>query len=246
MIRNLVLSGGVAHPFEVTTRRLVEILADAGIESEVEDDLEVGAARLAGGVHFDLVTVNALWWRMLPERYASQRAEYAYSPSEGVRRALSAFVGSGGPLLAVHTASICFDDWPGWGEIVGGAWNWDRSAHPPLGPVAVTVRVGAHPIVEGISDFEVVDEAYGFLDLQPDVEGLLFATHGGAEHPLLWARHFGKGRVVYSALGHDGRAYAHPAYRTVVERAAAWLLADDGRDLTELQPDSNPDEGDPR
>ncbi|MDA8366202.1 MAG: ThuA domain-containing protein [Actinomycetota bacterium] len=242
--RNLVLSGGVAHPFAATSARLVELLAGLGVTSEVEEDLEAGTARLVDG-GYDLVTVNALRWRMLPERYAPQRAAHAYSPSPAARQALAGFVGGGGSLLAVHAASICFDDWPEWGEVVGGAWNWDRSSHPPLGPVAVTVRTGAHPIVAGVGDFEVVDEAYGFLDLQPDVEGLMFAAHGGADHPLLWARHYGLGRVVYSGLGHDERAYRHPAYRIILERAAGWLLAvEDAPDA--LRPDSRSHQGGPR
>ena len=226
MIRNLVLSGGVGHPFSVTSSALAEVLAEVGIASEVDEDLESAIGGLAESGRFQMVTVNALRWRMLAERYAPQRPAFAFSLSEAARSALAGFVRSGGALLVVHTGVICFDDWPQWGEIVGGAWNWERSSHPPLGPVEMHVRTGVHPIVAGIEDFEVVDEAYGFLDLQPDVEPLASALHGGAEHPLLWARRFGAGRVVFSGLGHDQRAYAHPVYRRVLAGAAAWLGAD--------------------
>ena len=74
-------------------------------------------------------------------------------------------------------------------------------------PVSVT---GTHPLVDGIDDFEIVDEVYTGLEVQPDVDGLLAARPPGTDHPaqpLLWAREHGGGRVVYDALGHAPGAY---------------------------------------
>jgi len=170
--RNLLLSGGTGHPFEQTSVLLAGVIGAAGIESDVEDDLVTGIGRLERPSAYVMVTVNALRWRMLAERYAPLRPGNALSLPEASRAVLQAFVGGGGSLLAVHTACICFDDWPGWGDIVGAAWDWDRSCHPPLGPVHVTIRGGAHPLVDGVTDFDTVDEAYGFLDERDDIETL--------------------------------------------------------------------------
>lgn len=192
------------------------------MESEVTDDIEGGLAGLDGGGH-RLLTVNALRWRMLDERYAADRPRWGFRLSDAGRAALLGYLGGGGSLLAVHTAAICFDDWPEWGDIVGAAWVWGASAHPPPGPVAVRLG-GSHPIVAGLDDFTVVDEVYGFMAVRPDVVPLAGAAHGGAEHPLLWARRFGPARVVYDALGHDAASLSHPVHRTILQRAARWLV----------------------
>ena len=69
--------------------------------------------------------------------------------------------------------------------------------------------------------FTTVDEVYGFLDVAPDVEPLLTSAHGGAEHPVLWARPVGAGRVVTDLLGHDVGAVTHPSHREVLRRRRA-------------------------
>lgn len=228
-MRNLLVSGGLAHDFEVTSGRLAAALADVGIASTIDTDPEAAFASLPRD-DVDLLTVNALRWRMEGvERYAPMREEWGLTLSPQARAGVEAHLAAGRPLLAVHTATICFDDWPRWGEIVGAAWAWDRSSHPPIdGEVAVTVATDRHPIVAGVGDFAVIDEVYGFLDRQPDVAGLLHASHGGTAHPLLWARTLpGGARVVYDALGHDARSYDHPTHQTLLRRIGAWLRGDD-------------------
>jgi uncharacterized protein len=224
-MRALILSGGVGHPFEATSARLGELVAEAGCDVMVAE-LEDGLDRLVEE-RFDLLAVNALRWRMTADRYAHLRDEWAFSLPEAGRAAIRSHVGRGASLLAVHTAAICFDDWPEWGQIVGGAWNWDRSSHPPLGEAAVTVAADAHPIVAGVDDFTLFDEVYGFLDEQPDVVPLMTSPHGGRDHPLLWARAVDGARVVYDALGHDERSYEHPSHRLILRRAVLWTLGAD-------------------
>ncbi len=218
-----MLSGGVGHDFAVTSGLLAGLLAEQGVAASVTDDLEAGLRGLAAA-GADLLVVNALRWRMEAERYAHLRDEWALSLSPEGRAAIRGHVGAGRPVLAVHTAAICFDDWPEWAGIVGGAWNWERSSHPPRSAAAVAVRSGAHPITAGVADFTVTDEVYGFLDLQPGLEVLATSAHGGAEHPVLWARTAGRARVVYAALGHDDVPYRHPAHRRLLAQAVRWLL----------------------
>jgi uncharacterized protein len=40
--------------------------------------------------------------------------------------------------------------------------------------------------------------------------------------PVMYAREFGAGRVVYLALGHDMRAWGEPPFRKLVAQALAW------------------------
>lgn len=65
-----------------------------------------------------------------------------------------------------------------------------------------------------------MDEVYSDLDVLPDVR--LLASSGG--RPLMWARPVRRGRVFYDALGHDTRSYGNEIHRTLLRRAALWLL----------------------
>jgi type 1 glutamine amidotransferase len=222
--RAVIVSGGVAHDFPATSAELVRVLAEAGLSATVEQDVEAVLTGLGtAGRDSPLVVLDLLRWSMQVERYAHLRDEWSIALSPAARAGLLDHVRAGGGLLGMHGASICFDDWPEWRGLLGGVWRWDRSTHPPLdGPVPVTVATDRHPIVAGSGDFEIVDEVYGFLDRTDDVVGLMSSPHGGTEHPLLWARTVGSGRVVYDALGHHVASYAVPEHRRIVQRAARW------------------------
>lgn len=225
MPSNLVISGGPGHDFAGTTAALVEALDEVGVRSSVfEDPHEAFAALVTPGIAWDLVTVNALWWRMDVDRYAAQRSRWAFQARDDELDALLAHVTTGGGLLACHTAVICFDGDPRWAACTGATWNWERSSHPPLGPTMVepTEAGRRHPIARGLDAFTTTDEVYGHLDALGDVVPLLTSHHDGVHHPLLWARTVGAGRAVTNLLGHDRGAVAHPAHRTIVQRAACW------------------------
>ena len=221
--RAVILSGGVGHPFEATSAQVADLLAEVGVTAVVDEDLEAALAGLAASP-VDLLVVNTLRWRMEAERYAHLRDEWAFTLSSAGRRAIEDHLGAGRPLLALHTAPICFDDWPRWGEIVGAAWNWERSFHPPLGEAEITVATDQHAITADLQDFRIVDEVYAFMDVADDVEPLAWSTHSEHDHPLLWAREVGAARVVYDALGHDERSFDQAGHRHIIRRASKWLL----------------------
>ena len=146
-----------------------------------------------------------------------------FSPSDEARRAIRDGVAAGRPLLGLHTAVICFDDWPEWGDILGGAWVWDRSFHPPHGPARVAPRDAAHPVVSGLPAFEIADEIYSDLAMRPGAAALAVGRAGeGEEWPVLWTREFHSGRVACDLLGHDRAALEQPVHRRILQRAAAW------------------------
>ncbi len=225
--RAVVLSGGPTHDFPATTGCLADLLRGEGIAADVHEDVDEGLLALPGA---GLLVVNALRWTMLahgtPERYRSRAAAEGTSPCPAARAALADHLRAGGGLLAMHTASICFDDWPGWADALGAAWEWGRSSHPPLGELAVTVAAPDHPLVAGLADFTVVDERYSDLvpAAGPGPGRPLLVADG---QPLLWARRHGGGRVVYDALGHHPPSYAVPEHREIVRRAIRWAAGPD-------------------
>lgn len=224
---NLLLSGGPTHTFEETSPIVAGHLAEEGVASTIVTDPDEAFARLADEPHaWDLLTVNALRWRMEADRYAAQRASWAYELGPDQERALDAYVRGGGGVLALHTAVICFDAVPAWHRLTGASWDWDRSSHPPLGPVEVTITPAgaAHPVTAGLGDFTIHDEAYGFLDVEPDVVALATAPHGDTQHPVVWARAIDRGRVVTDLLGHGAESMAHPDHAAILRAAARWAL----------------------
>ena len=232
--RNLLLTGGIVHPFESAAPALANVLNRHGVESTVTEDIDAGLVDLARG-RFDLLTVYALRWSMQDDKYAAHRSRWGLTLSPAAREAIVMHVYEGGGLLGLHTASICFDDWPEWRSVLGGTWVWGRSGHPPPGPVQVRISEPDHPLVRGLPDFTLADEVYGNLALEPDVVPLMQATAIGAHagwHPVLWERRVGIGRVVYGALGHDATSIAHPVHSRVLARSALWAL---GRPEADLQ-----------
>ncbi|MBI5088031.1 MAG: ThuA domain-containing protein [Actinobacteria bacterium] len=222
-IRQLLITGGWAHEFERTTPHLVQCAAAAGIRTDTTDDLEAAAATLAAH-EYDLLTVYACWFTMGHERYDAVRDQWSRRTPTALREAIVSHLEAGRGLVALHTAPICFDDWPVWGEILGGRWNWDRSWHPAPGVVEVDPRSPAagerHPIVDGLEPFQVVDERYSALDVSSRSEVLAWSD--AEREPALWTHRYGRARVVVDTLGHDERSLDQPDHATILRRSAVW------------------------
>jgi type 1 glutamine amidotransferase len=223
-MRNLAYFGGIFHDFDSMAQALVDVMAQAGIACELSDDLDHCAQRLErGGI--DLFTVYALRWRMLNgDKYAPYRRQWALEVSPQARQSIERHVSDGGGLLALHTAVICFDDWPAWGRMLGGAWVWGQSHHPARQRVEVQLLAGNHPVTSGLPDFSLVDELYQALAFEPGAQVLASGRTLGDErrHPVAWAHQFGAGRVLCDTLGHDADALRQPAHAELLQRAAHW------------------------
>ena len=229
MTRIVVLAGGVphAHDYADIGRALAATIAAQGHDVTVVDRPEIAADALDDA---DALVVDALWWRMEGDVYDPWREEWAYSPPSATREALTSFVAGGGGLLALHTASICFDDWPEWGAIVGGAWNWGRSSHPPANAVRPLV-VAEHPVVAGVATAiaehdDMRDEVYGDLTLEDGIDVLAIARRSAddGDQPVVWAHQYGAGRVVYVGFGHDADSIEHPVNQRLIAQGLAWIL----------------------
>jgi hypothetical protein len=230
--RNVILTGGHTHSFPVAAPALAALLREIGIESSIDDDIDRGLATIERDEPH-LVTVYALRWTMREgDKYAPYRDRWAFHLAHDGQQALCRHLSRRGGLLALHTALICFDDWPAWEQILGGRWAWGRSNHPPYGAVDVRPGEDDHAIVRGLPPFTLNDEAYGDLSLAPETRPLMHARTSATDwRPALWAHVRWGGRVVVDTLGHDAGAFGHPVHRRIVKRAAAWAL---GRDEAEV------------
>lgn len=225
-MHNLILSGGVdiGHDFDDNASALMEQLSSVGFQSELETNIEAGLSRLNNG-QYGLLTVMALRWQMQDNpKYKPYRDQWAFSLSLEGRENLRRFVQNGGGLLGLHTACICFDDWPEWKEILGGVWIWGQSSHPPLGPISVETTAEEHPLTEGIDTFEIVDEVFSDLAVSSFIRPLLVARPDGTPEakPVLWTHEYGNGRVVFDALGHNRSSIENNTHSQILRHAATW------------------------
>jgi type 1 glutamine amidotransferase len=225
MARNLIITGGRSHDFGDSSKGVSAILDRVGITSEITYDLDAGLKRVGAG-EFDLLTIYAARWRMLSDPPETPGKEWAIEMSPENRSRITNHLKAGRGLLGLHTAPICFDDWQEWGKILGAAWKWGVSHHPPFGPAKATVLPAPHPITEGLKDFTVNDEVYSDMNVEPDVIPLMTMQSVGVDKiwPALWAREVMGGRVVYDALGHTQASFDSPTNARIVARSALWAL----------------------
>ena len=147
---------------------------------------------------------------------------------------LLAFVREGKGFVATHQALTALDSWPEFGELIGGRYD----GHP-WGNAAGTVINEApdFPATKHFAPtFPLFDEFYqpkGFsrskarVLLRLDVSKMpphpeLHLTDG--DFPLAWAKMYGKGRVFYSALGHDASTWDNRDVAQMYFEAIKWAL----------------------
>jgi len=146
--------------------------------------------------------------------------------------AIKDFVQAGGALYALHNSSHISLSSKDYREVMGGAYI----DHPPLRPFKVWVVNKEHPITRGVQHFIVNDEQH-FVTYDKDskyillrsenIDGLTDVSGGkdlGAKAIGGWAYDFGKGRVVFTAVGHTLHAMWQPEYFKLQKNAVRWLL----------------------
>ena len=223
-MRAVILTGGIYHDFDHMSAALAGILATAGLTVEIVGTPTALAVALTE-TPAALVVVQALHWRMLGhEKYEAFRAEWAYAVQPDLTRALDRHAGQGGGIIALHTGCICFDDWPGWLDLLGGGWVWGQSFHAPDPEPVTAMPVPGHPVTRGLMPFTVTDEHYRALRLDPGVTVLAQGHSAGADFPLAWVH----GRAVTLTTGHDFASVIEPGQALFIARAARWAAGTTG------------------
>ena len=178
---------------------LAPALAQRGIELSYTEDL----ARLSpeGLVQFDALCVYANI-DLLPEEN---------------ERSLVKWVEAGGGLVALHCASYCFQNSDAWIELVGA-----RFLRHGSGVFRTTVVDREHPVTRGYLSFESFDETYVHGRHNPDRRVLEVRQDAEGAEPYTWVREVGRGRVFYTAWGHDQRTFTSEGFQELVTRGTRW------------------------
>jgi putative membrane-bound dehydrogenase-like protein len=135
-------------------------------------------------------------------------------------QALLGFVQEGGGLVPIHCASFCFLNSQRYVTLVGAQFKSHGT-----GVFQETILQPGHPVMTGLEPIESWDESYVHTRHNPDRQVLAERRDGDAAEPYTWIRQHGRGRVFYTAWGHDGRTWTHAGFQKLVENGIRWASA---------------------
>ena len=138
-------------------------------------------------------------------------------------KALLDYVASGKGFIPIHCASYCFLNSPKYVALVGAQFRSHGT-----GVFRVTPSNQKHPLIKGFDGFESWDETYTHhKHNEKDRIVLSYREEKGRKEPWTWVRTHGKGRVFYTAWGHDARTWSNPGFQNLLERGIRWAVGDD-------------------
>jgi type 1 glutamine amidotransferase len=150
----------------------------------------------------------------------------------------------GGGWLGIHAA----------GDSSHKAWGWYMenligplfTAHimgPQFQRATVILENQQHPVLAGLPDIWQHEEEWYSWEQSPRSLGFtILATVDEdsytpvqkmfrsevdlrmGDHPVVWSNQVGRGRTVYSAMGHRAEAFDNPQHQLLLENALKWLM----------------------
>ena len=160
--------------------------------------------------------------------------------------AMKGFLESGKGLIPLHSASGCFANSEWYIKTIGGQFE----SHG-LGNFKSKILVAGHPVTEGLQDFETWDETYIHTNINPDIQILMerveedqmgpetkkqkyrypegSSVKEGHREPYTWTREEGKGRIFYTAYGHNDSTWKNPGFLKLVKNGIFWAVGDQVR-----------------
>lgn len=138
-------------------------------------------------------------------------------------------------FIGIHSAAITFTGWPEYGEMLGGYFDghpWGQF-HAPL-----RVEDREFPGMKSFPDaFTLFDEIYQIKDfsrrnarvlLSLDADKLDLSRKGvkrsDRDFPVIWAKSYGKGRVLYNGLGHVPAVWERPDFQKMWLEMVQWSM----------------------
>lgn len=174
---------------------------------------------------FDALVMNNIHERepFLPDDFArlkeQQKAE-AREFDKDVKQSILEFVRSGKGVLGIHAATAALQNWPEYGEMIGGYYGGHIHQE-----VVIKPEDPKHPVNAcfGGKPFTIKDEIYISRDPYSRKKLRVIASldlsrmedpqkRPDKDYAVSWVRAYGKGRVFYTTLGHDAATYWNPVF----------------------------------
>jgi putative membrane-bound dehydrogenase-like protein len=198
-IRILFLGDQGHHRPSDRFKQLEPALTQAHIRYTYTESLEdLNPDKLAG---YDCIVIYANHTKISPEQ----------------EKSLMDFVNNGGGLVALHCASYCFLNSTNYLELVGARFKSHKT-----GDFEETVLTSDHPVLQGVGPIKSWDETYVHEKHNTNRIVLAERVEGELHEPYTWVRTSGKGRVFYTAWGHDQRTWSNTNFVHMVINAIEW------------------------
>jgi type 1 glutamine amidotransferase len=132
------------------------------------------------------------------------------------------WIRAGGGFVGLHAASNTFDAEPAFARMLGARFR----AHPFVGHGHVLVGDRTHPATRRLPRSFAIDDEFYVFRTNPRRRAHVLARRDAADdEPLVWWRREGRGRVLYSALGHPASAWRDPTHLRLVEDGLRWATS---------------------
>jgi len=129
------------------------------------------------------------------------------------------FVEQGHAFLPIHCASFCFNESEEYVKLVGGQFK----SHGK-GIFTGEIVNKEHPIMESFEEFSTWDETYVHDHIADDITVLMERVEGDHREPWTWVKEYGKGKIFYTAYGHDERTWSNPGFQDLIKRGVLWAV----------------------
>ena len=126
-------------------------------------------------------------------------------------------------IVVLHHSILAFDQWPVWTELTGldpkkySDYHLDET-------MSFHVEKPEHPIMKGIPDFTMVDEAYeskGVEDV-PDVDILMTTDFAKNIPTVAWTKQYKNAKIFCYQSGHCNTSYSNEYFREILRRGILW------------------------
>jgi len=175
-------------------------------------------------------------------KLSEDEKEAAFKRDAELKENLMKFIKSGRGFIGIHAATDTCYEWSEYGKMINGYFD----GHPWTADTMVSVKVEPgqenHPLVamfEGKNE-EFKEEIYQLKDpydskavhmlLRLDTEKTDMTRKGikrkDGDFGIAWARHWEKGRVFYSSLGHNHEMFWNPKVVRHYLAGIQWALGD--------------------
>ena len=228
--RVLMVTYSAGFPHEVVRRPAAGTLSTA--ERAVA---ELG--RRSRGFEVTHVSTREDVERLTADSVRAHRAILFFTTGElpiaaAVRQAIFQTVRDGGGFIGVHSATDTWYAVAAYRELLGGSFD----GHPWHQRAAVIVEDPTHPATRHLGDaFDITDEIYQFRDwsrqhvhvllrLDPRSVDVGRGRRRDQDYALSWTRLGGRGRVFYTALGHEPAVWADERFQAHLLGGIRWAL----------------------
>jgi putative membrane-bound dehydrogenase-like protein len=140
-------------------------------------------------------------------------------------QAILTYVRQGGGFVPIHSASFCFRNSAEMVRLIGAQFREHGTG------VFRAELATDHPINQAYAGFESWDETYVHHRHNPENRTVLsYRVDERGREPWTWVRDEGRGRVFYTAWGHDQRTWSRPGFHNLLERGIRWAAGRDPQD----------------